>query len=134
LDARLFLSGDPVVLFHSGSASSEKIRLLEKKCCLVEVEGCTASGLNSRQVLGKLGEMKLTSLLIEGGSQVATSAVEARVVRRISFFYGSRLLGSGGLPGIGEIGVTELATAKKLGNVRLRKLGDDFLVEADIVG
>ena len=86
--------------------------------------------LSWKEVLSHLARLKVTSLIIEGGSQVASSALRARIVQKISFFYGPKILGGSGLSGLEDLGINRLEKAVKLGPMRLRRLGPDFMVEA----
>ncbi len=74
--------------------------------------------------------LKITSLIIEGGAQIAASALHAGMVQKIHFFYGPKILGGSGLSGIGDLSVKRLEEAIKLRGVRLKHLSGDFGVEA----
>lgn len=76
--------------------------------------------------------MGITSLLIEGGSRVAASALEAGIVSAISFFYSPIILGGKEIPGVGGEGISRLADAVKLSGLRFRRLESDFLIEASV--
>ena len=60
---------------------------------------------------------------------MAASALKAGVVQKVSFFYGPKIIGGSGLPGIADLGATGLSQALQLQGTRLRRLGSDFLVE-----
>ena len=81
-------------------------------------------------ILNHLGQLKVSSLIVEGGPRVATSALRSGVIQKIHFFYGPKIIGSSGRAGIEDLGVTSLNTALNLSGVRLKRFGDDFLVEA----
>ena len=86
--------------------------------------------LNWKEVLAHLARLKITSLIIEGGAQIADSALHAGMVQKIHFFYGPKILGGSGLSGIEGLGVGRLEEAIKLSEVRLKHLSGDFGVEA----
>ena len=44
-------------------------------------------------LMDQLGKMGMTSLLIEGGSRVFTSALSSGIVDKIIFFFGPKILG-----------------------------------------
>ena len=80
-------------------------------------------------VLETLGRASVTSLIIEGGGRVAGSSLQAGVVQRIHFYYGPRILGSKGIPGVGELAVSSLADALTVSGLSVRRLGRDFLLD-----
>lgn len=72
-------------------------------------------------------EQGITSIFIEGGQQIASSLLEAKLVNRIYFFYGNRLLGRGkdsilftnGLP------ISECISLEKR---QFRTFGEDLMI------
>ncbi len=129
--AKVFNSSDQVIIFCGRQAAKKRLETLSKKATVIRVSGKKGQ-LSWKEVLAHLGRLKVTSLMIEGGSRVAASALRARVVQRVSFFYGPKLLGGGGLSGIEDLGIAGLKEAIQLGPLRLRRLGPDFVVEADV--
>ena len=127
--ARLFRSGDPVVVFHSEKASETGCGGLSKAAALVGVAR-GPEGLKWAEILKETGRRGLNSLLIEGGGTVAASALRAGAVQRMLLFYAPRIIGGDGLPGFGPLGVKSLEKAFRVNLTRIRRLGEDFLLEA----
>ena len=67
--------------------------------------------------------------MIEGGGQVAASALSSGVVQKIAFFYAPKILGSEGLPAIGKTHVERLSDVLGLDGLKAKRLGADLLVE-----
>jgi len=128
-DARLFLSRDRVLIFHSSQAPTEKISALSNKAELVAVEG-SKQGLSWDEVLGELAREKLSSVLVEGGGRVAASLIREERVNRLILFYGPRMLGAEGVPAVAKLEVASLVDAPSWEVVRTRRLPPDFMVEA----
>src|SRR5262245_65784458 len=71
--------------------------------------GSAGSGVNSvegmldlNEILAEIGRRQLTSLIVEGGSEVAGSFVERRLVDKATFFIAPRIIGgSDAIAGIG---------------------------------
>ncbi len=126
--ARVFSSPGRVVIFHSPDASPDRAAVLGQKATLLPVRR-NRPGLDWDCVTKWLGEQKITSLIIEGGGQVAGSALSAGVVQKIAFFYAPRILGSEALPGIGSLNVSRLADAIRLEHLKRTSLGPDLLIE-----
>jgi len=127
-DARIFDSGDQVIIFHgSDVARSRQGSLGEKAIAIAVPKG--EGGLDVMSVLEELGKRCISSLLVEGGSRVAASFVRGGHVNSVSLFYGSKLMGEDGLSGFGNLGVRSLDASPEVMNMRIRRLGKDFLVE-----
>ena len=127
--ARLFQSRDPVVIFHSEEASETGGGGLSRAASLVGVAR-GSEGLNWAEILKETGRRGLNSLLIEGGGTVAASALRAGAVQRMMLFYAPIIIGGDGLPGFGPLGVESLEEAFRVDLSRIRRLGEDFLLEA----
>lgn len=77
-----------------------------------------------------LGGMNVTSLLIEGGGQVAGSALAADIVDKIVFFYAPKILGGNdGIPMFGGSGPDLMRDALDIDHVRVSRVGADIMVE-----
>src|SRR5690606_7294390 len=82
-DARLFDSGDKVMRFHSEERSPQDY---PENAKLIKVPA-KDRGVSWDEVCKHLGKLQVTSLLVEGGSRVAASALQAGVVRKVALFY-----------------------------------------------
>ena len=83
-----------------------------------------------RLVLERLFALGITSVLIEGGSEIAASSLEAGIVDKLVFFIAPLLIGGREAPPvIGGRGVGPLADAARLHDVRWSAVGDDLMVE-----
>jgi diaminohydroxyphosphoribosylaminopyrimidine deaminase/5-amino-6-(5-phosphoribosylamino)uracil reductase len=80
-------------------------------------------------VLDSLGRDSINSLIIEGGGRVAGSALRFGVVQRLHFYYGPKILGSGGVAGVGNLEVTRLSDALSVSGIKVRRMGQDLLLD-----
>lgn len=76
--------------------------------------------------LAALSRRGLTSVLIEGGGQVAASFLRAGLVDRIEWFRSCILLGGDGRPGVAGLELAKLAAAPKFRRLSVEALGDDL--------
>jgi len=84
-------------------------------------------------LVGELGRLPVTSLLVEGGGEVHAAFLEARLAHRTAFFYGPKVIGGTDAPrGVAGEGFQSLEDAPRLVGLRHRRFGDDLLVEACI--
>jgi diaminohydroxyphosphoribosylaminopyrimidine deaminase/5-amino-6-(5-phosphoribosylamino)uracil reductase len=77
------------------------------------------------QVLESLGRMSITSLLIEGGAQVHTAALNQGLVDKLMLFYAPTFLGDAAVPMLGAIN-----KLPQLQRYSLKTFGKDFALEA----
>ncbi len=85
-------------------------------------------------LLDELGRREVADLLVEGGAGLAGALFDQRLVDRVAMFFAPIVIGGAGAPGmVGGRGAIGLAEAQRLARVRRRRIGDDLLVEADVV-
>jgi diaminohydroxyphosphoribosylaminopyrimidine deaminase / 5-amino-6-(5-phosphoribosylamino)uracil reductase len=78
-------------------------------------------------VLAELGRRQLTSLLVEGGAEVAASFIEQRLVDKVTFFIAPKIIGGrDALSGIGGSGIAKLNDALELEGVEVVRWDDDW--------
>lgn len=77
-------------------------------------------------VLAALADRNITSVLIEGGGQVAASFIRARRVDRLEWFRAPILLGAEGRPCIAGLALAKLGNAPKFRRLSAEPLGDDL--------
>jgi diaminohydroxyphosphoribosylaminopyrimidine deaminase/5-amino-6-(5-phosphoribosylamino)uracil reductase len=87
-----------------------------------------------RRVLADLGRAGIMSVLVEGGSRVASRALRDGVVDRVAFFVAPKLLGVEGQPAIGPLGIRRMAEALRLRDLSIGRIGDDLLIQGTPAG
>ncbi|MBN2451512.1 MAG: bifunctional diaminohydroxyphosphoribosylaminopyrimidine deaminase/5-amino-6-(5-phosphoribosylamino)uracil reductase RibD [Lentisphaeria bacterium] len=79
--------------------------------------------------LGGLGQQDVTALLLEGGGELAASALRAGIVNKVAFFVAPRILGGrGSRPAVGGRDPLSLDEAVVLDGLRVRHVGEDVLL------
>jgi diaminohydroxyphosphoribosylaminopyrimidine deaminase/5-amino-6-(5-phosphoribosylamino)uracil reductase len=91
--ARVFKDSNAAVFTVDG-ADPAKARELEAMGIRVYSTG-REKHVNLRKVLEKLAELKVTSVMVEGGSEVATAFINEKLVDRVVFAVAPKLLGEG---------------------------------------
>lgn len=77
-----------------------------------------------------LGNDRITSILVEGGSQVATSFLEAKKVDKVCFFYAPKILLSGeAVPMLRGEGPSLMKDAITLKNTSVHTFDSDVMIE-----
>ena len=77
-------------------------------------------------VLDALVKAGVTSMLIEGGGQVAASFLRAGAVDRLEWFRAPILLGAEGRPCVAALALAKLADAPKFRRLSVEAVGDDL--------
>ncbi|MBI5251224.1 MAG: bifunctional diaminohydroxyphosphoribosylaminopyrimidine deaminase/5-amino-6-(5-phosphoribosylamino)uracil reductase RibD [Desulfomonile tiedjei] len=86
-----------------------------------------------RDMLNRLYQIGITSLLIEGGAGLAWGAFEAGVVDRCLFFYAPIIIGGSNAPsGVEGIGISKLDEAPRLAEVKAFRVGPDLLLDGKV--
>ena len=81
-------------------------------------------------LLRKLGEMEITSLLVEGGAEVAASFLEAGLVDKVLTFVAPKIIGGSEAPGpVSGRGKETMDGAIPLTGVTYGHVGDDLYIE-----
>jgi riboflavin biosynthesis pyrimidine reductase len=88
-------------------------------------------GLDLKKILARLGEMKITSVLVEGGGKVFTSFLRQDLCHRLSVFTAPLLIGAG-TEAVGDLGVLKLSQALRLQDVSVRTLGNQSVFEGNL--
>ncbi|HLC69168.1 MAG TPA: bifunctional diaminohydroxyphosphoribosylaminopyrimidine deaminase/5-amino-6-(5-phosphoribosylamino)uracil reductase RibD [Candidatus Bilamarchaeaceae archaeon] len=78
-------------------------------------------------LLTELGSQGVTSVIVEGGSEVATDFFKAKLINKGAFFIAAKILGEGKTAFAGG-GVEKMDQAWQLKNLSIRKVGNDVLI------
>ena len=119
-----------VIVATTSNAPQKKRERLEIKGARVITIKSSGPQVDLKKLLFALGKLEISSLLIEGGTRVITSALRDGIVDKILFFYAPKIIGGQSAYGItageGVDCIDQALTVKKL---KVRKLGDDVLLE-----
>jgi riboflavin-specific deaminase-like protein len=91
-----------------------------------------AGRISIPHLLRALAEGGVQSLLVEGGSRIHGAFISACRVDSVAFFLAPRLVGAG-RPIVESPGL-DWRTPLRLGPLDVRAIGEDILVEADVLG
>lgn len=84
-------------------------------------------------LMERLGRRKITSVMIEGGSEINASALKEGIVDKAMIFIAPKFIGGKTAPGlVGGLGIEHLSNAIRLRDIQVSKLGEDILIEGYI--
>jgi diaminohydroxyphosphoribosylaminopyrimidine deaminase/5-amino-6-(5-phosphoribosylamino)uracil reductase len=79
-------------------------------------------------LLRKLASLNVVSVMVEGGGSLAASALEAKIVDKIVFFYAPKLLGGDARSMIGPLRIGRVRDALAVKYLRVEKSGADLMM------
>jgi len=115
------------------AASVARLRMLHAK----NIETIALPSLGGRVSLPalfkELGRRGITSVLVEGGSEINASMLKAKLVDHVQLYIAPALLGGNNARGIvGGRSPLRLGHALKLRHMQVRSVGPDLVVEGDL--
>jgi diaminohydroxyphosphoribosylaminopyrimidine deaminase/5-amino-6-(5-phosphoribosylamino)uracil reductase len=118
----------------AGNDFEDRRRRLEDRGATILPVPVTGGRVDIAAAVNRLYEAGIYDILIEGGSRTAHSALRARVVTHVNFFYAPKILGGDdGVPLLRGEGLLYMRDAITLTDVTVERFGDDILVGGDPV-
>ncbi|RJR22490.1 MAG: bifunctional diaminohydroxyphosphoribosylaminopyrimidine deaminase/5-amino-6-(5-phosphoribosylamino)uracil reductase RibD [Nitrospiraceae bacterium] len=111
-------------------ADKRKLNSLLKKGIRVLLIKTKSGRVDLNCLMDELGRLDITTVMIEGGSSVAASALADRIVDKAMFFTAPKIIGGvNAIPSVGGKSPALLSEAIMLKDVQVTLLGDDMLIE-----
>src|SRR5215470_4455115 len=132
LESRLAGTAQNDVLVVSSFAEEKRKQVLRDHGIRVEqLRPATPDGRPDLVGLMQLlGDLEITSLLIEGGAMINWAALHSGVVDKVFFYYAPKILaGTGAIPFATTSGFRSLNDAAYVRGLRFHRFGEDFAVE-----
>lgn len=132
LESRLARTARHDVLVFCSFAEEKKKRALEERGIRVEqvALGSRDGRPDLMEIAKRLGEMEITSLLIEGGALLNWTALATNVVDKVFLYYAPKILaGTGSVPFASGEGFRKMTEAALVRNISIHRFGEDFAVE-----
>jgi diaminohydroxyphosphoribosylaminopyrimidine deaminase/5-amino-6-(5-phosphoribosylamino)uracil reductase len=116
-----------VLLFHTGAPATRVEQLRGKGINVIEAPARGEGRVDVTAVAKTLGEMGYSSVLIEGGGQVAAAFLRAGLVDRVSSYRAGLVLGGDSRSAVGPLAFGRLDFAPRFRLVSSRVVGTDTL-------
>jgi diaminohydroxyphosphoribosylaminopyrimidine deaminase/5-amino-6-(5-phosphoribosylamino)uracil reductase len=128
LQSRVIQTAEQDVLVLCSTAEEPAKQALEAKGIRVQQISSTADGRPDFAALVKsLGELEITSLLIEGGALVNGAALASGEVDKVFLYYAPKIFGEGAVPFIAGEGLR--GKTPRVQRFELHRFGEDFALE-----
>jgi diaminohydroxyphosphoribosylaminopyrimidine deaminase / 5-amino-6-(5-phosphoribosylamino)uracil reductase len=132
VDSRVVKTVHDDVLVFCSFAEENKKKELESRGVRVEQVPLGSNGgrPDLRRIMARLGELEITSVLIEGGALVNWAALASGIVDKVFLYYAPKILaGTSSVPFAGGAGYQHLGEAAQIHDITLHRFGEDFAVE-----
>lgn len=123
------------IIATTDKSQKEKIEYLENKGAKVVVINSKDEKVDLNELMNVLGDLGIDSILLEGGSALNYSALEANVVDKIQVYIAPKIIGGEkSKTPVGGKGIDLLQDAFKVENKIIKLIGEDILIEGYIKG
>ncbi len=117
-------------IFCGRGAGKRKRSKLEEAGAVVKTVPVSSKGtLDLKAVLTELGQAQITSVLVEGGSKVHGSFLQANLADQILLFVAPKFLGDQGVPLASFSGKKKAVMLSQLKIMSTRRYGEDVLID-----
>ncbi len=131
------LKGTPgirTLIATTSEAETSKLRRLRSLGVPVLILPYKKGRPSLRACLTHLGRMGITSVMIEGGSELNASAISTRLVNRVLLFVAPTIMGGQDAKSvIGGHSPRRLSDVLRLDELRTRRIGRDLLIEGNLL-
>ena len=132
LDSRVVKTAqNDVLVLCSFAEEKKKQQLLDCGIRVEQIAAMTADGRpDMAGISRRMGELEITSLLIEGGAMINWAALASGIVDKVFLYYAPKILaGTGSVPFSAGYGFRHMNDAAYVKSIKLHRFGEDFAVE-----
>jgi len=121
------------IIAATEKADKVKLKALEEKGAEIILTPLKNNRVDLGFLMKSLGERKIDSVLLEGGSRINFAALEAGIVDKVNVFIAPKILGGeGAKTPVGGIGKEFMKDAIELKDIDIQKFGEDIMIEGYI--
>jgi len=135
LNSRLLstINESEIIVAVSKNPQLSRIQKLEQMGCRIVQTKDMNGRVDLKELFQRLGEMKLTNILVEGGSRVITSVIEDRLADRVMVFVAPVIIGGEGAksPVLGT-GINKMSEAAEITEIMVTRLSNDIVIEGTL--
>ena len=117
-----------IIVATKGVNRKKALRIQHLGAEILWAEKNRRGGVDLRDLLEKLGHMGITSVLVEGGSQIITSFLKERLADKIVIVMAPKLIGKG-IEALGDMEILNLKEALRISRMKTKRIGEDIVIE-----
>lgn len=111
-------------------ADPKKLKAIENTGAIIHITPLKNNGVDLSSLMKSLGEKKIDSVLLEGGSTLNYSALDEGIVDKVMSFIAPKIIGgSTAKTPVGGIGKASIQDAILLHSMEILRFGDDMMIE-----
>ena len=120
-------------IIATSCADEEKIKPYASAGCKIITVSKKDGHVNLNELMTRLGEEKIDSILLEGGGELNWSALESGIVNKVQAYIAPMIFGGISAPSpVGGCGVDDSGNAYFLINSAVSMFGCDMLIESEV--
>ena len=127
-NCNLMAEPSKLIIATTNKAPKNNLRRLQEKGVNVLIIKSTKGMVDLKELMKELAKCGITSLMIEGGSRLNSSAIKGGIVDKVLVFTAPKIIGNG-ISAIGDLGIREIGNAILLKKTTCSKIGRDLLIE-----
>jgi diaminohydroxyphosphoribosylaminopyrimidine deaminase / 5-amino-6-(5-phosphoribosylamino)uracil reductase len=134
MDATVLAGGAApgTILAVNGRAPAERCREAESLGARVlRLPPGPGGGVDLAALLGRLGDLGVRSVMVEGGAALITALLREELVDRLAVCVAPKILGAG-IEAVGDLGIRDLARSLSLTDVTFTPRGGDLHLDARV--
>ncbi len=121
-------------IIATGSSAASRYDGYEKKGCEMITVNEKDGHIDIKELMKTLADMKIDSVLLEGGGTLNFAALNAGVVNRVQAYIAPKIIGGRMAPSpVGGTGKAKMSEAVVLKNSTIKKIGSDYMIESEVV-
>lgn len=134
LDSKVIKNNDKQTIVATTISSDEEKKKTLRDLGVKVIEVSEKNNkVNLKELVKKLGQEGIDSILVEGGGTLNFSALEEKIVDKVIFYIAPKILGGENSKScIAGLGFSELNDAVNLKDISYRKVSEDLVVEGYI--
>ena len=122
------------IIATTKKADPEKIKKIEEKGAEIIITPLKENGVDLNYLMKILGEKKIDSILLEGGSKINYSAIKEGIVDKVIAFIAPKIVGGDtAKTPVGGEGIEFMKDAVSLNNIEIHQFEKDIMIEGYIL-
>jgi diaminohydroxyphosphoribosylaminopyrimidine deaminase / 5-amino-6-(5-phosphoribosylamino)uracil reductase len=127
------ISSAPILIATLKRDSDPKfMRFVSYGVEVISVKADKNGTVDLKKLFKILAERKISSILIEGGSQIITSVLKNNLANRLVTVIAPKIIGKG-IEAVGDLNIRNLESAKILSVQKILKCGNDIIIDSRLI-
>ena len=135
VDSDIVNSADEIrTIIATGGCAVSRYAGYEKKGCEMITVNEKDGHIDIKELMKTLADMKIDSILLEGGGTLNWAALNAGIVNKVQAYIAPKIIGGrDALSPVGGKGKERMSDAVKLKDSIIKKIGNDYMIESEVI-